>query len=157
MAATRIGDEARYWLPDLMRRAIAEADRADRPFGCVLADLATGELLLGAANASRRDPTDHAEMVALRAMARLAIDPASVLLVSTAEPCPLCASASYWSGIPAIVFGTSIATLIRSGWRQIDLPCTDLFARANPPVSVEILGGFLADETDRLYTSGPTR
>jgi tRNA(Arg) A34 adenosine deaminase TadA len=142
-------------LPDLMRAAIAEARRADQPFGCALADFQTGALLGVAANSEESDPTGHAEVNALRLMAERRLDPATVLLVSTAEPCPMCASASYWANVRGVVFGTSIADLIRFGWQQIDLPCHELLAHARPPSTLVLVGGLLVEETHPLYQSGP--
>jgi len=142
-------------LPELMRGAIAEARRADQPFGCVLADAATGELKGASANSASSDPTGHAEVNALRLMAGLRLDPRTVVLVSTAEPCPMCASASWWAGVHGVVYGTSVADLIRFGWHQIDLTMRSLLDRAIPPSRLIVRGGFLAEETDPLYRQGP--
>jgi tRNA(Arg) A34 adenosine deaminase TadA len=142
-------------LPALMRAAIAEARRADQPFGCVLADFQTGDLKVAAANSSARDPTAHAEINALRELANQGLDPGRVVLISTAEPCPMCGAASWWAGVRGVVFGTSIADLIRFGWRQLDLPLEDLLARARPPRPLLVVGGYLAAEADALYRSGP--
>ncbi len=144
-------------LPELMRAAIAEAHCADQPFGCALADPSTGALLGAAGNSAASDPTGHGEINALRLMAARKLEPKNVLLVSTAEPCPMCASACWWAGVRGVVYGTSIADLIRFGWSQIDLSCRDLLGRARPPSSLLLLGGFLVDETDPLYRNGPGR
>ncbi len=142
-------------LPELMRAAVAEANRADLPFGCVLADATTGELKGAAGNSSRNDPTAHAEVNALRLMARSGLDPGAIVLVSTAEPCPMCASASWWAGVAGVVFGTSIATLLRLGWNQLDLPMPTLLSCARPPSRLIVQGDFLSAETDLLYRSPP--
>jgi tRNA(adenine34) deaminase len=142
-------------LPELMRAAIAGARRADQPFGCVLADTATGELKGVAANSSASDPTAHAEVNALRLMADRKLDPATIVLVSTAEPCPMCGAASWWAGVRGVVYGTSIADLLRFGWQQIDLPVPALLACARPPSNLILQGGFLTAETDPLYRAGP--
>ncbi len=142
-------------LPALMREAVAEACRADMPFGCVLADAATGESLGSAANSAASDATGHAEINALRLMAARKIEASRVVLVSTAEPCPMCASASWWAGVRGVVYGTSTADLVRFGWRQIDLPAADLLAKARPAATLFLSGGYLSDETDPLYSGGP--
>jgi tRNA(adenine34) deaminase len=142
-------------LPELMRAAIAEAWRADQPFGCVLADYQTGDLKMAAANSAASDPTAHAEINALRKLGDRKLDPGQLVLVSTAEPCPMCGAASWWAGVRGVVFGTTIADLIRFGWRQLDLPFEDLLARARPPRPLIVVGGFLAAETDPLYRAGP--
>ena len=151
----RLNDALVARLPELMRLAIAEAKRADQPFGCVLADATTGELKGVAPNSAASDPTGHAEVNALRLMAGRGLDPRTIVLVSTAEPCPMCGTASWWAGVRGIVYGTSIADLMRFGWHQIDLPVHSLLACARPPSTLILRGGLLAEETDPLYRPGP--
>ncbi len=95
----------------LMALAIEQARRAERhddvPIGAVLAR--DGEPLAAAGNERelRRDPTAHAEILAIRAAAealggwRL---PGTTLYV-TLEPCAMCAGAIVLARIPAVVFG----------------------------------------------------
>jgi len=94
-----------------MALAIEQARRAERhddvPIGAVLAR--DGEPLAAAGNERelRRDPTAHAEILAIRAAAealggwRL---PGTTLYV-TLEPCAMCAGAIVLARIPAVVFG----------------------------------------------------
>lgn len=138
-------------LPDLMKRAINSAKRTDAPFGCSLADYASGRHLFDAPNSTDSDPTGHAEMNGLRLLASKRVKAENVVLISTAEPCPMCAAACYWAGIRAVVFGTSIQSLIRMGWRQIDLEATKLIALARPASSLVIIGDYMSKETDPLY------
>ena len=91
--------------------ALEEARRAeahgDVPIGAAI--LRDGELLARAGNERelRRDPTAHAEIIAIRAAAealggwRL---PGAVLYV-TLEPCAMCAGAIVLARIPTVVFG----------------------------------------------------
>ncbi len=95
----------------LMALALEEARRVERhgdvPIGAVVAH--DGEPLAAAGNERelRRDPTAHAEMLAIRAAAealggwRL---PDTTLYV-TLEPCAMCAGAIVLARIPAVVFG----------------------------------------------------
>jgi tRNA(adenine34) deaminase len=95
-----------------MKLAIEEARRAeghgDVPIGAAI--FRDGELLARAGNERelRRDPTAHAEMLAIRGAAealggwRL---PGTVLYV-TLEPCAMCAGAIVLARIPTVVFGT---------------------------------------------------
>ncbi|HET7590059.1 MAG TPA: tRNA adenosine(34) deaminase TadA [Solirubrobacterales bacterium] len=96
-----------------MEAAIEEARRAeahgDVPIGAAI--YREGELLARAGNERerRRDPTAHAELLAIRAAAealggwRL---PGTTLYV-TLEPCAMCAGAIVLARIPTVVFGTA--------------------------------------------------
>jgi tRNA(adenine34) deaminase len=95
-----------------MAVALEEATKAeghgDVPIGAAV--FRDGELLSRAGNERelRRDPTAHAELLAIRAAAealggwRL---PGTVLYV-TLEPCAMCAGAIVLARIPVVVFGT---------------------------------------------------
>jgi tRNA(adenine34) deaminase len=82
-------------------------EHGDVPIGAVI--LRDGEVLARAGNERelRRDPTAHAEVLAIQAAAaalggwRL---PDTVLYV-TLEPCPMCAGAIVLARIPTVVFG----------------------------------------------------
>jgi tRNA(adenine34) deaminase len=95
-----------------MEMALAEARQAeahgDVPIGAAI--YRDGELLARAGNERelRKDPTAHAEILAIRAAAerlggwRL---PGTTLYV-TLEPCAMCAGAIVLARIPTVVFGT---------------------------------------------------
>jgi len=93
-----------------MRRALALADRAENegevPIGAVV--VRDGELLGEGWNQviSSKDPTAHAEIIALRDAARVAGNyrlPGAVLYV-TLEPCTMCAGALVHARIEHLVF-----------------------------------------------------
>jgi tRNA(adenine34) deaminase len=100
------------WHEQAMEVALAEARAAERhgdvPIGAAI--YRGDELLARAGNERevRRDPTAHAEVLAIRAAAerlggwRL---PGTVLYV-TLEPCAMCAGAIVLGRIPTVVFGT---------------------------------------------------
>ena len=95
-----------------MRRALAlarEASRADEvPVGAVVLD-ASGRIVAEGRNLREEtgDPTDHAEIVALRrAAASLgAWNLEGHTLVVTLEPCLMCAGAILQSRVARVVFG----------------------------------------------------
>ncbi len=98
-------------LPEAMKLALAEAEaaagRGEVPVGAVITD-AAGKVLAAAGNRVRelRDPTAHAEMLAIRAAcARLGSErlPGCDLFV-TLEPCPMCASAIAQARIRRLYF-----------------------------------------------------
>ena len=95
-----------------MDRALSQARLAVRkgevPVGAVI--VRAGRILARAHNRTRldRDPTAHAEMVALRAASKL-IGNERLLdcaLVVTLEPCAMCAGAIIQARIPTLVYGT---------------------------------------------------
>ena len=91
-----------------LEEARAAAARGEVPVGAVVTD-AAGQLLARAGNEveARRDPSAHAEMLALRAAAALAGDkllPEATLWV-TLEPCAMCAQAIAFFRVKRLVFG----------------------------------------------------
>ncbi|APA94942.1 tRNA(adenine(34)) deaminase [Nocardia seriolae] len=95
-----------------MRAAIAAAaaaDPRDVPVGAVVFD-AQGRELARAANAREAlgDPTAHAEVLALRAAARVVGDGwrlEGCTLAVTLEPCTMCAGALVLSRVDRLIFG----------------------------------------------------
>lgn len=96
-----------------MRLALREATRAlehdDVPIGAVVVH--AGEVIGSGHNERefRRDPTAHAEMIALREAAR-ALSSWRVLdsvMYVTLEPCAMCAGAIVLSRLPRLVFGAT--------------------------------------------------
>lgn len=140
-----------------MRLAIGAASRAKRPFGATLLDI-TNLTMVAHGNSTFEDGIRfaHAEMntlvAALRARKGLLHKGLSdYILVSTAEPCPMCASASVIGEVGAIVYGTSIDTLIETGLFQIRIRAADVVAASSREPKPLVLGGFLRTETDPLY------
>jgi tRNA(adenine34) deaminase len=97
----------------MMRRALELAEQAaghgDVPIGAVVA---RGEEVLGAAGNERehrKDPTAHAEVLALRQAAerlggwRLL----ETTIFVTLEPCPMCAGAITLARVPRLIYGAS--------------------------------------------------
>lgn len=103
----------------MMRRAIAlAAGSAGGPFGAVVA---RGGVVLGeGANhvVPGRDPTLHAEIVAIRAAcAREGThDLSGATLFTSCEPCPMCLGAAWWARIGAIVYGNGHAEAAAIGF-----------------------------------------
>jgi tRNA(Arg) A34 adenosine deaminase TadA len=93
-----------------LEEARAAAARGEVPVGAVLAD-ADGRVLASAGNRteSLRDPTAHAELLAIRAAcaglgsARLA----GTSLYVTLEPCPMCAQAISFARIGRLYWGAA--------------------------------------------------
>lgn len=85
-------------------------DESGRFFGAAIIDTRDkGKLVTVDVNSvvAKKDPTAHAEVVALRnglkKLGTLSYEPYHVLL-STHEPCPMCMGASFWCGISRILY-----------------------------------------------------
>ena len=98
---------------DLIQLAIEQARIAlhhdEVPIGAVLYHVPTGRLLAQAHNRRilDRDPTAHAEILAIRQAAQTLGDwrLEDTILAVTLEPCPMCAGAIVNARIPRLVYG----------------------------------------------------
>ncbi|GIK97405.1 MAG: tRNA-specific adenosine deaminase [Alphaproteobacteria bacterium] len=92
-----------------LAEAAAAAGRGEVPVGAVVVDGATGAVLARAGNRVEelRDPTAHAELVALRAAAQARGQKwlEGCDLYVTLEPCPMCAAAISLARIRRLYFG----------------------------------------------------
>ena len=97
----------------LMRLALDQAQAAaaegEAPIGAVVFDPATGQVIAAARNApiGLCDPTAHAEILALRAAAKVVGNYrlTGLSLFVTLEPCAMCAGAISHARIGRLVFG----------------------------------------------------
>jgi len=96
------------------------------------------------------DPTAHAEIKAIRrASSVLGKDLAACTLVSTHEPCPMCAGAIIWSQLKHIAYGFGIVDALVQGRNRIDMTCEEIFNRSG--VSIHIQKGLLKAKCAVLY------
>ena len=127
-----------------MARAAEVARRAaaagHHPFGALLVAPDGKTVLLEQGNV---DTVNHAEAVLARdAAARYRPDYLwGCTLVTTVEPCAMCAATQYWAHIGGLVYGMSESRLLEiTGSHEenptLDLPCRDVFARGQKAVQV---------------------
>ena len=137
-----------------MRRAVAAVPASGYPFGAVLVGASTGEVIAAAGNQTTSgDPSAHAEVDVLRQAGLAGVDLTSTLLITTAESCAMCAACAVWAGVQGVVYGTSIAFLKQSGWEQLDITQPQIVAASW--LSMPVVGGYLREVTDPLYSDGP--
>jgi tRNA(adenine34) deaminase len=127
---------------------LAAAAEDEVPVGAVI--FRDGKILAQAHNGREqlRDPTAHAEMLAITQAASSLADwrLEGCTLYVTLEPCPMCAGAIVLARIPRVVFGATDpkAGAVRSLYRLLDDP------RLNH--RCEIVEGVMAQECGALLT-----
>ena len=121
----------------LARRAM---DAGHHPFGALLVAADHETVLMEQGNV---DSVNHAEAVLAREAARR-WSPAELwpcTLVTTVEPCAMCAGTQYWANIGRVVFGIEEKALLAETGNHpenptLDLPCRHVFARGQKEVRV---------------------
>ncbi len=135
-----------------MRLALSVAGRSgdDVPVGAVVLDPAGG-VLATAANRREadRDPTAHAEILALRQAGARHGDGwrlSGCTLVVTLEPCTMCAGAAVAARVDRLVFGAfdDKAGAVGGLW--------DVVRDPRLPHRMEVVSGVLAGDAARLLT-----
>ena len=138
----------------VMARALKQAHRAgargEVPIGAVVIDGATGRILGEAGNSpiGGRDPTAHAEILALRQACEAARNYrlTGAILAVTLEPCLMCLGAMVHARIAGLVFGAPDpkAGAVVS---RLDGPALPFLNHRFP-----VLKGVLADECGGILT-----
>lgn len=144
-----------------VRRAIALAAsaraRGNHPFGAVLVD-AHGAVVLEAENtvADAGDVTGHAEtnLVRLATTTLPHEDLVTHTLVTSCEPCAMCAGAIYWAGIGRVVYGLPESELYEMTGAHPDnptlrLPSREVFAAGTR--TIEVVGPVLREESAAVH------
>lgn len=132
---------------DVARRAMS---LGRHPFGAILV-APDGETVL--AEQGNVDTVNHAESV----LARTAAQNYSAdylwqcTLVTTVEPCAMCAGTQYWAHIGRLVYGMTESRLLELTGNHDEnptmaLPCREVFARGQK--AVEVIGPVAAVEED---------
>ena len=133
-----------HWLDEAIRLAYEYVAQGGHPFGALVV---SGEQLVAeGVNRTRQDedPTAHAELLAIRAACgrRHTLRLEDCLLVSSAEPCPLCQAAAVLAGIPRCIYATPREEAATAGFdvgalaQELSLPLEQrrLFVLEHRPV-----------------------
>lgn len=110
------------YLAEAIRLAEENVKAGGRPFASVI--VRDGKIVSTGANVSAqtKDPTAHAEMMAIRAASQKLQSESlrGCELYTTCEPCPMCLGALYWAELDRVVFAVKgdVAGKFYSGERR---------------------------------------
>ena len=129
------------------------------PFGALLVDEKTGEIVAKGNNPGSEisvNRLNHGEMVAIFNFVDSPFSKtknySELTMYTTGEPCSMCMGAIIWSGIPRVVWGTSIPDLMKFGFGQINISAVDVAAAATSFYKpIELVGGIRKKEIDYLF------
>jgi tRNA(Arg) A34 adenosine deaminase TadA len=114
-------DDRRYLRMAVKLSRSYRDDRRRWPFGAVV--VGQGKVLGRGFNqvVELRDPSAHAEIMALRAaggaLGRHVLE--DCVLYSSSEPCPMCLAACYWASVPRIVFAATSRDLAEYDFQDL--------------------------------------
>jgi len=148
---------------DVMQRAIdvcrCGIAAGQSPFGAVIAR-EDGQVICEAHNTVRadNDPTAHAEINAIREASRRlgTMNLIGYIIVSTCEPCPMCAAAIHWARLGTVVFGASIKDAQEAKFNELTVPTEQLYRLGRS--HVRLVPSVMRDQCRQLFDewrSGP--
>ncbi|WP_190811039.1 nucleoside deaminase [Flagellimonas sp. S3867] len=145
----------------LVRLAIEIAkiskNNGNLPFGCVLVN-AEGEVILKGENTinTDNDCLAHAEINLIREASKKFdfVHLNSCSIYTSDEPCPMCTSAIYWSGIGRLVYGLSKSEYYKIVGRDdpnwvFEMPTRELLQKGGR--KLEVVGPILENEAAILH------
>lgn len=144
-----------------IRMAIETAKVSKRngnlPFGCILID-ENGEVLLRGENTINTDSDclAHAEINLIREASKKYDFPYlnNCSIYTSDEPCPMCTSAIYWSGIGRLVYGLSKTNYYKIVGRNdpnwvFEMPVRELLEKGGR--ELQVVGPMLEEEASTLH------
>ena len=144
-------------LKTAMRAAIAVVSPAPRyrGFGAVLVNVDDGRIV-AEAKGGEGPGTNHAELNVIRNYGLMHPDGEALhktVLVTTAEPCPMCATCAIFSRVAGVAYGTSLEFLMQHPPTRMPIRISmPQVVAAGPLPKMPVVGGVLRDETDPLFS-----
>jgi len=97
------------YLAEAIRLAVQNVKEGGRPFASVI--VRQGQVVATGVNlsAQSKDPTAHAEILAIRAASQILRSETlrGLEIYTTCEPCPMCLGALYWAELDRVLFAVS--------------------------------------------------
>lgn len=122
------------------------------PFAAMIIENKTGKILCEGVFDPSVNRTYHGELVAINnCVAKYPnLDWSNTILITNAEPCAMCTGAIIWTGIPKIVYGSSVPFFIEHQMTQINVRA-EYVIKNSAFYKGTVVGGVLHEETDQLF------
>ncbi len=136
-----------------MRRAIEQGKKNPYyPFGAVITEAATGDVVAEGFNHAHDNPVLHGEIVCMNDYVAKHGNKGweTKVLYTTCEPCTMCITALIWAKIGGVVFATSLEGQRKAGMEPFRITSQDVVDREDFHKPM-LLGGVLAAETDAMF------
>lgn len=143
-----------HCMADLVRFTARTLDTLSPvPFGAMIVHTKTGEELMRAVNAVRKenDPSSHAEVRTVRKATKKLKNPSlkGYTMYTTCEPCPMCMANALWAGLDRVVFGATIKDASKH-CNQIHVSAREVTRRSDMACLID--GPVLRAECYKLFT-----
>ncbi|TWU26299.1 tRNA-specific adenosine deaminase [Novipirellula galeiformis] len=139
------------WMSVAVSECRKGLEQGESPFGAAIFDPG-GELVAAQFNVvnTQQDPTAHAEVMAIRAACQTlgVMTLEEHWLVSTGEPCLMCASVAVTAGIRKLAYGADCRFIDAVGFETWGVTSEHIFRDAG--IEVEVEGGILKDQCETL-------
>lgn len=147
------------WMSVAVKACETGVAEGQSPFGAAVFS-PEGDLIAAEFNRvnANNDPTAHAEVLAIRAACQtLAVKTLDDhWLITTGEPCLMCASVAVMAGIRKLAFGADCRSIDSVGFQTWGVTCEQIFEAAN--VEVQLEGWILRQQCEGLLLeSRPSR
>lgn len=143
-------------MQNFMKTAISEARKGMHahhggPFGAVI--VKKGKIISRAHNTvlKNKDPTQHAEMNAIRSAAKKLkkFDLSGCEIFATSEPCPMCFTAIHWARIGKAHYGATLKDSEKAGFHELHI--TDFLLKKMGRSKVKLVQDKLKNECRELF------
>ncbi|MEY9887832.1 tRNA(Arg) A34 adenosine deaminase TadA [Catenulispora sp. MAP12-49] len=144
-------------LETAMRAAIKAVSPAPRyrGFGAVLVNVDDGRIV-AEGKGGEGPGTNHAELNVIRNYGLMHPDGDALqktVLVTTGEPCPMCATCAIFSRVAGVAYGTSLEFLMQHPPTRMPIRISmPQVVATGPTPNMPVVGGVLCEETDPLFS-----
>ncbi|MEH6537979.1 MAG: nucleoside deaminase [Psychroserpens sp.] len=150
-------NQDKNFLRDAIDMAKTSKAKGNLPYGCILVNK-EGEVILKGENTinTDHDMLAHAEINMLREAGKIYDHTYlnSCTIYTSDEPCPMCASAIYWTGVGKLVYGLSKSEYYKIVGREnpnwvFEMSARDVLSKGGR--HVKVVGPLLEEEAANLH------